>query len=173
MEALSRYVLDAALDASLDAALRPARRAAVIRTVGVHKVTTLLVVRYRLEITLPGSRATLTQVAKDAQFLGFTATGDHLTWLPPEQVDALLSAAPAGNVHDALARTQLGRALGRLDSLAEHLAQKGYAAADSLIAEHRDVRSASRTGGRAVTAKFLRPPDVLAVYVFLPETSTR
>ena len=173
VEALSRYVLDAALDASLDAALRPARRAAVIRTVGVHKVTTLLVVRYRLEITLPGSHATLTQVAEDAQFLGFTATGDHLTWLPPEQVDALLNAAPAGNVDDALARTQLGRALGRLDSLAEHLAQKGYAAADSLIAEHRDVRSASRTGGRAVTAKFLPPPDVLGVYVFLPETSTR
>jgi len=85
VEALSRYVLDAALDTSLDAALRPARRAAVIRTAGVHKVTTLLVVRYRLEITLPGSHATLTQVAEDAQFLGFTATGDHLTWLPPNR----------------------------------------------------------------------------------------
>ena len=119
----------------------------MIRTAAVHKVTTLLVVRYRLEITLPGSRATLTQVAEDAQFLGFTATGDHLTWLPAEQVDALLSTAPAGNVDDALARTQLVRALGRLDSIAEHLAQKGHAAADSLVAEHRDVRSASRAGG--------------------------
>ena len=67
---MSRYVLDAALDANLDEALRPARRAAVIRTAAVHKVTTLLVVRYRLEIRLPGSRATLTQVAEEAQFLG-------------------------------------------------------------------------------------------------------
>ena len=172
VEALSRYVLDAALDANLDAALRPARRAAVIRTADVHKVTTLLVVRYRLEIRLPGSRATLTQVAEEAEFLGFTATGDHLTWLLPEQVDALLSTAPAGNVDDALARTQLVRALGRLDSIAEHLAQKGHAAADSLVTEHRDVRSA-RARGRKVTAKLLPPPDVLGVYVFLPAASSR
>jgi superfamily II DNA or RNA helicase len=172
VEALSRYVLDAALDANLDEALRPARRAAVIRTAGVQTVTTLLVVRYRLEIRLPGSCATLTQVAEEAEFLGFTATGDHLTWLLPEHVDALLSVAPAGNVDDALARTQLVRALGRLDNIAEHLVEKGHAAADSLVTEHRDVRSAP-AGGRKVTAKLLPPPDVLGVYVFLPAAGSR
>ena len=69
VEALSRYVLDAALDADLDPILRAARRAGVMRSAAVNKVATLLVVRFRLEITLPGSRATITQVAEDAQFL--------------------------------------------------------------------------------------------------------
>ena len=171
VEALSRYVLDAALDPDLDPILRPARRAAVMRSAGLHKVTTLLVVRFRLEITLPGSHATLTQVAEDAQFLAFTTTGDELHWLTTEQVDGLLTAPATANVADTLARTQLDRALGRLDAVADHLQNAGHAQANSLIADHRAVRSASRTGGRAVTAKLLPPPDVLGVYVFLPETS--
>ena len=71
-----------------------ARRAGVMRTATVQKVTTLLVVRFRLEITLPGSQATIVQVAEDARFLAFTAIGDDVSWLPSEQVDALLTATP-------------------------------------------------------------------------------
>ena len=58
VEALSRYVLDAALDPTLSPLLRPGRRAGVTRSAAVHKVTTLLVVRYRFEVSLPGSRKT-------------------------------------------------------------------------------------------------------------------
>jgi superfamily II DNA or RNA helicase len=169
VEALSRYVLDAALDANLDPILRPARRAGVMRSAAVNQVTTLLVVRFRLEITLPGSRATITQVAEDAQFLAFTTTGDDLAWLTTEQVDALLTVAATGNVADTLARTQLDRALGRLDVVGDHLQAIGVERADAIVADHRAVRSASRAGGRAVTAELLPPPDVLGLYVFLPE----
>jgi hypothetical protein len=172
VEALSRYVLDAALDADLDPILRPARRAGVMRSAAVNKVTTLLVVRFRLEITLPGSCATITQVAEDAQFLAFTTTGDDLTWLTTEQVDALLTAPATGNVADTLARTQLDRALGRLDVVGDHLQAIGVERADAIVTDHRAVRSASRAGGRAVTAELLPPPDVLGLYVFLPEMST-
>jgi hypothetical protein len=173
VEALSRYVLDAALDADLDPALRPARRAGVMRTAAVDKVTTLLVIRYRLEITLPGSQATLTQVAEDAKLLAFTAAGDNVTWLPAERIQSLIAAAPTGNIADALARNQLDRALDRLAGLADHLASAGHAVAEALVADHQAVRAATKTGGRGVTAKFLPPPDVLGVYVFLPEASTR
>jgi superfamily II DNA or RNA helicase len=172
VEALSRYVLDAALDADLDPILRPARRAGVMRSAAVNKVTTLLIVRFRLEITLPGSRATITQVAEDAQFLAFTTTGDDLAWLTTEQVDALLTVPATGNVADTLARTQLDRALGRLDVVGDHLQNIGDERADAIVADHRAVRSASRAGGRAVTAELLPPPDVLGLYVFLPELST-
>lgn len=172
VEALSRYVLDAALDADLDPILRPARRAGVIRSAAVKQVTTLLVVRFRLEITLPGSRATITQVAEDAQFLAFTTTGDDLTWLTTGQVDALLTVPATGNVADTLARTQLDRALSRLDVVGDHLQAIGDERADAIVADHRAVRSASRAGGRAVTAELLPPPDVLGLYVFLPEMST-
>lgn len=173
VEALSRYVLDVALDRRLDSSARPARRAGVMRTSGVSTVTTLLTVRHRLEITLPGSATTVIQVAEEARFVGFTATGDTLTWLDQAQVDALLALAPSGNVDDALARTQLGRALGRLPALADHLAQSGAVAAQDLVSEHQAVRAASKASGRAPTAAFLPPADVLGVYVFLPDGTAK
>ncbi|BBZ79501.1 ATP-dependent helicase HepA [Mycolicibacterium anyangense] len=173
VDALSRYVLDAALDSRLDPAARPARRAGVMRTQGVSKVTTLLMVRHRLEISIPGSATTVTQVAEEAKFLAFTATGDDLQWLPQADVDALLTAKPSGNVDDALARMQLGRALGRLPTLGKHLTETGKHAAKDLVSEHQAVRSASKAGGRAPTVKFLPPADVLGIYVFLPEAGAR
>ncbi|MGV0895517.1 helicase-related protein [Mycolicibacterium elephantis] len=173
VESLARYVLDAALDSRLDPAARPARRAGVMRTDGVNKVTTLLMVRYRLEITIPGSTTTVTQVAEEARFLGFTASGENLFWLPQAEVDALLSLKPTGNVDDALARTQLGRALRRLPALNDHLSETGTAAADKLVAEHQAVRAASKAHGRAPTVRFLAPADVIGVYVFLPDGSKK
>ena len=112
VEATARYVLDAALDPLLPAAARPARRAAVIRTTAVQTVTTLLVVRFRIELIVPGSRRTITQVAEDAQFLAFTSSGDEISWLDSAATDRrLLTARPTGNVHDELAAAQLQRGL--------------------------------------------------------------
>ncbi|MBF9317690.1 helicase-related protein [Mycobacteroides chelonae] len=173
VESLARYVLDAALDSQLDAAVRPARRAGVMRTGDVTKVTTLLMVRYRLEITIPGSSNTVTQVAEEARFVGFTASGETLSWLPQAEVDALLTVAPSGNVDDSLAQTQLNRALGRLPEIAEHLAQTGQTAAQGLVSEHQAVRAAAKSSGRAPRAEFLPPADALGVYVFLPDGGAR
>jgi len=173
VDALSRYVLDAALDSRLDPAARPARRAGVMRTRAVSKVTTLLMVRHRLEISISGSATTVTQVAEEATFLAFTATGDNLSWLSQAEVDTLLSLTPSGNVDDALARMQLGRALGRLPALTKHLTTAGKDAAKDLVSQHQAVRSASKAGGRAPTVRFLPPADVLGIYVFLPEAGAR
>ncbi|ODR24035.1 helicase [Mycobacterium gordonae] len=173
VDALSRYVLDAALDSRLDPVARPARRAGVMRTRAVSKVTTLLMVRHRLEISIFGSATTVTQVAEEVTFLAFTATGDNLSWLPQAEVDTLLSVTPSGNVDDALARMQLGRALGRLPALTKHLTTAGKDAAKDLVAQHQAVRSASKAGGRAPAVRFLPPADVLGLYVYLPEAGAR
>lgn len=173
VEALSRYVLDAALDPTLSPLLRPGRRAGVTRSSAVDKVTNLLVVRYRFEVTLPGRQMTLTQVAEDAHFIAFTITGDTPSWLPGSHVDELLTAPPTSNVADSLAHAQLSKALNRLPGLQPRLEEAGRAKADLLVHEHRDVRAASRSGGRGVTATLLPPPDVLGVYVFLPEAAAR
>jgi superfamily II DNA or RNA helicase len=174
VEALSRYVLDAALDDRLDPAARPARRAGVMRAAGVAKVTTLLMVRHRLEISIPGSHKTVTQVAEEAGFAAFTASGENLTWLPQPDVDALLALAPSGNVEDTLARNQLHRALQRVPTLKKHLAAAGRAAATTLAGEHQAVRAASKAAKKAgaPTVTFLPPADVLGVYVFLPKAGT-
>jgi len=172
VEALSRYVLDAALDADLDPILRPARRAGVMRSAcgkaSHHSAGRPVPPRDHAA----GSRATITQVAEDAQFVAFTTTGDDLAWLTTEQVDALLTVPATGNVADTLARTQLDRALGRLDVVGDHLQAIGVERADAIVADHRAVRSASRAGGRAVTAELLPPPDVLGPVRILPEIST-
>lgn len=173
VEALARYVLDAALDSQLDPAARPARRAGVMRTHGVDKVTTLLMVRHRLEISIPGSAGAITQVAEEASFLAFTGSGDALTWLPQSEVNELLSLAPSGNVDEALARDQLNRALDRLPALGKHLTATGKDAAKSLVTEHQAVRNASKAKGKAPTVRFLPPADVLGLYVFLPQGGGR
>ena len=172
VEATARYVLDAALDPLLPSVVRPARRAAVIRTTAVHAVTTLLVVRFRVELVVPGSRQTITQVAEDAQFLAFTSSGGHLTWLDSAKTDALLTARPTGNVHDELAAAQLQRALHRLPALQEYLTAIGSSVAVDAVEAHRAVRRTSRIGLRGIDARPLPPPDVLGVYIYLPDLGT-
>lgn len=171
VESIARYVLDAALDPELPPTQRPARRAGVIRTTSVEKVTTLLVVRFRLELIIPGAKTTITQVAEDAQFLAFTASGDTLSWLEESAVEDLLAARPTGNVADELARTQLDRILGRLDGTIDHLTSRGEAIADTAVADHRKVRKSSKTGVKGLRARLLPPPDVLGAYVYLPDRS--
>ncbi len=173
VEALSRYVLDAALDPSLPSLLRPGRRAGIMRTKAVDKVTTLLVVRYRFELKLSGSRTNLTQVAEDAHFMAYTASGDSISWLDDGQVELLLTAVATGNVPDSLADAQLSKAIDRLNAVQSQLDMTGRAKAEQLVSEHRDVRAASRTGGRSVNGRLLPPPDVLGLYVYLPDGAAR
>jgi superfamily II DNA or RNA helicase len=173
VEAIARYVLDAALDPLLPDSARPARRAAVTRTTAVTAVTTLLVVRFRVELVIPGSQRTVTQVAEDAQFLAYTSSGDQTTWLEPAVTDELLTARPTGNVNDDLARAQLQRALDRLPALRAHLLARGEAIATDAVEAHRAVRRSSRVALRGLTAQLLPPPDVLGVYVYLPDRSAQ
>lgn len=170
VESIARYVLDAALDPLLPGDARPARRAAVIRTTAVPVVTTLLVVRFRVELVVPGSRVTVTQVAEDAQFLAYTG-GAEPTWLGRSATDALLAAPSTGNVNDGLARDQLSRAIGRLPALQPHLAELGEHVARDAVETHRTVRRSSRVGLRGLDARLLPPPDVLGVYIYLPDRS--
>jgi hypothetical protein len=61
----------------------------------------------------------------------------------------------SANVADTLARTQLARALARLDMVGDHLQIIGDQRADAIVSDHRAVRSASGARGRAVTAELL------------------
>jgi hypothetical protein len=131
------------------------------------------VVRFRVELVVPGSRHTITQVAEDAQFLAFTAAGDTLHWLDPAATDQLLTAAATGNVQDDLAQTQLRRALDRIPALQPHLITLGDKIAHDAIQAHRAVRRSSHSRLRGLDARLLPPPDVLGVYVYLPDRAAR
>jgi hypothetical protein len=171
VEAIARYTLDAALDPLLPDEARPARRAGVMRTAAVREHTTLLVVRYRVELTVPGNRTTVTQIAEDAQFLAYTLDDDDRpVWIDRYGVDALLDAVPSGSIADELARDQLAEQIGSLPTLQPHLDRVGRELSEATCDAHRRVRP-SRAGRRAVTARLLPPADVLGVFVYLPARS--
>lgn len=168
VEALARYVLDAALDPHVPTAQRPARRAAVIRTTAVSVVTTLAVVRFRLELTTPGTQRTITQIAEDARFVAYTATGDTITWLDNDTAATLLAATATGNVSDDVARHQLQRALDRTPLLQSHLIELGEQLAAQAVEDHRRVRQSTGNRVRGLSATLLPPPDILGLYIYLP-----
>ena len=65
--AIARYVLETALDPAVPAHWRPARRCGVMRTALVARRTTLLLVRFRMHLDLPGRDGPRQVVAEDAQ----------------------------------------------------------------------------------------------------------
>jgi SNF2 family DNA or RNA helicase len=173
VEAIARYTLDAALDPQLAPEARPARRAGVIRTSAVPSVTALLVVRYRIQLTLPGSAKTIEQVAEDAQFLIHTLDENSgPVWqTDPDLLKTLLAATPTGNVNDDLARQQLEREISRLPAMSAHLQHIGEVLTAGTAEAHKRVRGTTKAGVRGLNAQLLPPPDVLGVYLFLPERS--
>lgn len=173
VEALARHVLDAALDPLLPSSSRPARRAGVMRTGAVSQPTVLLIARDRLQLTLPGSRRQVTEIAETAQFHGHTLNANgQPDWLPAGAVYLLLAATPTGNLNDDLARAQLQRALDRLPALAEHLQHAGTSLAAQTEQSHRSIRAGTRSASRGLRATPLPPTDVLGLYVLLPELPT-
>lgn len=174
IEAIARYTLDAALDPLLPDLARPARRAGVIRTTAVQHVTALLVVRYRIQLTLPGSAKRVEQIAEDAQFLVHTLTDDgQPVWhADPALTSRLLSATATGNVNDDLARTQLENEISRLPAMSKHLLQVGHDLTAATSDAHRRVRGTTKAAVRGLSAVLLPPPDVLGVYLFLPDRSS-
>ena len=169
--AIARYVLDAALDPAVPGP-RPARRCGAMRTDAVARRTTLLLVRFRLQLSLPGRAGPRPLVAEEAATLAYRGRASDPEWLPPEEVEALLAAQPAGNIAPDLAREDLDRAIGQLAALRPHLNAAADAAAARLRDSHTRARQAARQAGAArITVQAHKPADVLGVYLYLPRVS--
>jgi Helicase conserved C-terminal domain len=168
VEAVARYVLDAALDPALDPALRPARRCGVIRTLAVPTRTTLLLVRYRFHVTLPSRTGERTIVVEEARVLGYRGSPADPQWLDDLAAHGLLAATADANVPTDQARDFAERALAGLDALGPALVAHGDELANRLRDGHRRVRAVTGQVRRGLTVVAQRPADVLGVYVYLP-----
>src|SRR5699024_1597872 len=93
--ALARFVLDGALEPTSPS--RIARRAGMITTDAVSAHTTLLLLRVRVHLTLPGKDGAVTQVAEAARPIAFTGLPTHTAWLPRDEVHALYEVHPTAN----------------------------------------------------------------------------
>ena len=169
VEAIARHVLDTALDRTVEAWQRPARRCGVMRTDAVARRTTLLVVRYRFHLTLPGRNGERPLVAEDAKVLGYRGSPEQPQWLTDEQVADVLAAQPNGNVALDQARDFLHAAIDAVPLLRDALDTRGAELAEGLRVAHVRVREAAgQRVRRQVSVRAQRPADVLGVYVYLP-----
>jgi len=170
--ALARFVLDLALDSvtTVDGYRRPARRAGVIRTNAVATRTTLLVVRFRFHLDLPGSSGTRSLVTEDARLLAFEGSPASAQWLTPEGADDLLDAEPDGNTAPDQAASMLQRVLDGIDQLTPHLDGQAHEAAAELLDSHRRVRGSAGAAKRGLNVRAETPVDIVGIYVLLPAT---
>jgi superfamily II DNA or RNA helicase len=168
VQAIARYVLESALDAEVPEKEKPARRAGVMRTTSVVTRTTLLLVRFRFQLTLPQGDGTRQLVAEDARVLGFEGAPHSAVWLPDSRAEQLLTAAPSGNVVEGAAVSALEAITNGLSGLTAQLDAVADEHADRLLGAHRRVRAGSGAIRRGLTVTAQRPLDILSVQVLLP-----
>ena len=167
--AIARYVLESALDPMVPAAVRPARRCGVMRTAAVARRTTLLLVRFRMHVELPGRDDRRQVVAEDAQVLAYRGRADEADWLSPAEVQDLLTAQPSGNVPPDQAMDFAERAVADVPALGAELDSTADTLAIRLRDDHIRVREASgQHVRRQIAVRAQKPADILGIYVYLP-----
>ena len=164
-------MLSAALDSSLDERLRPARRCGVIRTSAVLKRTTLLLVRYRFQMVLPGRYGDKPLIAEDARVLGFAGSPANPEWLADEAAQALLNATADANTAPEFARAAVSRILDGLPEVLPEVNRRGTEIAEELREAHRRVRRSTDQAVRGVQVTMQGDADILGTYVYLPFTA--
>jgi superfamily II DNA or RNA helicase len=166
--AVANFVLTGALDRNVPDSLRPARRCGVIRTSDVTTRTTLLLVRYRFQLTLPGRYGDLPLIAEEARVLGFAGAPARAAWLDDDTALTLLRAEPDEPTDTEFARSAIARILDGLPDITPHVSQRAGEFAAGLRDAHRRVRGAVNQAVRGLTVTPAGNADVLGVYVYLP-----
>lgn len=167
IEGLASYLLNSALD---PIASSPAARCGVIRTHAVARRTTLLLIRYRFLLTAAHARQPL--LAEDLSLLAFEGPPQNPLWLPAERAEQLLQATPSVNTPPDQAREFLQRVLDNYPNLLPHLQETAYQRASALLQAHRRVRSAARIQQMHHEVQPQLPPDILGIYIYLPDPNT-
>jgi superfamily II DNA or RNA helicase len=166
--AVAHFVLSAALDKDIPARYRPARRCGVIRTSAVTRRTTLLLVRYRFQLILPGRHGDRPLIAENARVLGFEGPPGSPDWLPDNNAAALLAARPDANTATEFAQAAIRRVLDGMPQVMPELAGRGTGFAEDLREAHRRVRRSADQAVRGITVTAQGDADILGVYVYLP-----
>lgn len=169
--AIASFVLEAALDPQAVSTAVPtflARRTGVFRSDAVKTRTTVVVLRERVSVTLPGRQSLRTTVVEHAETLAFTGLSTDPQWLSSEQSRVIVEQPASSIGGDGLAVDAVTKAIDGLADLAPHLNGFAERAAQRVQDSHRRVRSASGDRLRGLKAEAILPPDVLGVYVYLP-----
>lgn len=140
-----------------------AARASVFRTKDVKAKTVLAVLRLRHQLKRTKGGEECTMIGEETVSLVSTGTS---AFTLADKCPA--SPKPSGDLSSSAAEKQIKDALTKLSGSESDLASIAKARADALLADHRRVRDASGDKG-AYSVSPVLPPDIMGVYVYLPE----
>jgi len=166
VEGLAAYVLNSALDNDENAI---ARRCGVIYTKAVQRRTTLLLLRYRFHVIIRDGEKEKQLLAEDSQVIGFTGAPSEAEWIDSNFVAELLNAIPSRNIDRERASLFVRRVIEGIEILTPYLERFITERGQQLLNAHRRVRSAARWSGIRHEIRPELPPDILGIYVYLPE----
>jgi superfamily II DNA or RNA helicase len=167
--ALASFVLDTALDPQAPEGVWVARRAGVVRTRGVQRRTTLLLLRHRFDLVTRRTDGTERgQLAEEAAVVAFEGPPEEPTWLGDDAAERLLAVTPDANVAPEQARHHVARILEGLPALGPALAEHARRRAEAVRQAHERLIAGARLRGTRIEVEPKLPPDVLGVYVYLP-----
>lgn len=166
VEGLSTYVLNAALDGDPNAI---AKRCGATYTDKVQKRTTLLLLRYRFHIISKDRDQEKELLAEDSQVVGFMGAPGEANWIDSDRVNELLNAKPTRNIDREMASNFIDRVIQDVSELIPQLEKYARDRGDQLLESHKRVRSAAKITGVRHEVRPELPPDILGIYVYLPD----
>lgn len=165
VENTAAHVVDLALSGNPEG---PARCGA-IRTDGVTSRTTLLLVRFRFHLITTRGDKTTPLLVEDCRLMAFRGTPEKAEWLTKEEAESIFAARSTENIYPEQAMGFVGKILDGYPNLAPHLDQEAKRLAEEQLESHRSIRKASRDKGVSYRVQPQLPPDLLGIYIYLPE----
>lgn len=167
---LPSTLAEALLEGSLDPGLSPVPslgRTGAWASPAVRVMTTVIVLRLRYKLTLRGRRERLL-LAEEAGALAWDATSSKIQF-KAEAARILLERPASGDLALVARRRLLAQAIARIASDYEApIAAYAHERAAALAADHARVRAAA-AGSARVDVEPVLPPDVIGLYVLVPE----
>ena len=162
--ALTEHLMDTALEPEQEQPV--AARSSVIQTAAVQRRTRLFLLRVRMLIE--SDRQRLPILTEELIVTGLTGQRTAPTWLSQDAALALLEQAKASTTLPRDERTiALSTALDELLELQDDLQRIAAERAVALREAHMRVRA--QIGGGSVRVRHVDPPDLLGLYLLLPE----
>lgn len=168
VERLAADVLMNALDPHEESV---ARRAGVMRTRQVSTRTTLLLCRFRFELKTNTDKGEHSNLTEECTLLAFTGAPNSATWMDEDTARALLTAQPTGNILPDQAKNFVSTVTASIEHLLPHIHETMQRRGDALLDAHRRVRTAARVRGLRYQVTPQGAPDILGIYVYLPDLS--
>ena len=164
-EALSTFVMDCAMDPLIDDS--KAKRAGIIRTKNVKTRTTVLLTRFRFQITTTTKDDQKTQLAEECRILAFEDSPSNPKWLSEEQADIILNSTPDANINRDQAKQFLSQVLEQKNHIQQHINSISKEIAQQLLKAHTRVRKAANIRNVKYDVE-PKDSDILGIYIFLP-----